>query len=111
LFDESRWDFLVKQFQLDIFSLNNLTKEPMLHLTMQAGLTALKTHLCYETESKNVNCPVCQSTFGILSKKLPNSHHVNSSLVCRLSGKIMDESNPPLVLPNGYCYATNVKMD
>jgi macrophage erythroblast attacher len=77
----------------------------MLNLTLQAGLTALKTTLCSQLETKNLNCPVCLPQFNFLSQKLPNGHHVNSSLVCFVSGKIMDESNPPYVLPNGYCYS------
>ena len=99
---------MVQLFLQDNFQLFNLTKQPMLSLTIQAGLTALKTNCCSEQESQNVNCPVCSDSFGAIAKQLPNSHHVNSSLVCRLSGKLMDESNPPLVLPNGYCYSQNV---
>ncbi|KAJ3310598.1 GID complex subunit containing RING finger motif [Boothiomyces sp. JEL0838] len=106
LYDQKRWNFLINSFQMDNFTLNNLTKQPMLNLTLQAGLTALKTHSCYQSDGKNINCPVCSSeSFGKLAPMLPYSHHVNSSLVCRLSGKIMDESNPPLVLPNGYVYS------
>ncbi|KAJ3346175.1 GID complex subunit containing RING finger motif [Kappamyces sp. JEL0680] len=107
LFDGSRWQQLIEALKIDIFTLNSLTKQPMLHLTLQAGLTALKTHSCYNLQDKNVNCPVCASdSFGILAEPLPNAHHVNSALVCRISGKMMDESNPPLVLPNGYVYST-----
>lgn len=87
----------------------------MLNITLQAGLTALKTHTCSSSENnsndRNVNCPVCsKDSFGVLAQALPNAHHVNSSLVCRISGKIMDESNPPLVLPNGYVYSTMVLL-
>jgi macrophage erythroblast attacher len=109
LYDQIRWKNLVKELQLDVFALNSLTKEPMLSLTLQAGLTAMKTYSCNNPEDRNVNCPVCAAdTFGALSKTLPFAHHVNSALVCRISGKIMDESNPPLVLPSGYVYSTLV---
>lgn len=109
LYDQSRWKKLVKDLQLDVFTLNSLTKQPMLNLTLQAGLTAMKTHSCNKTEDRNVNCPVCATeTFGALASTLPTAHHVNSSLVCRISGRIMDESNPPLVLPSGYVYSTLV---
>ncbi|KAJ3130277.1 GID complex subunit containing RING finger motif [Nowakowskiella sp. JEL0407] len=107
-FDESRWHQLLHQFQTDHNMLNNLPSEPQLITTLQSGLTALKTLSCYQTEDRSVNCPVCDaSTFGELAKNLPNSHHVNSCLVCWESGSIMDESNPCLVLPNGYAYSTN----
>ncbi len=32
----------------------------------------------------------------------------DSSLVCRVTGRIMDADNPPLMLPNGYVYSTEV---
>jgi macrophage erythroblast attacher len=109
LYDQNRWKKLVKDLQLDVFTLNSLTKQPMLNLTMQAGLTAMKTYSCCNPDDRNVNCPVCATDiFGTLAQTLPYAHHVNSSLVCRISGKIMDESNPPLVLPSGYVYSTLV---
>lgn len=81
----------------------------MMSITLQAGLSALKTPQCYEHENKNVNCPVCDSdTLGKLAEKLPLSHHVNSTLVCRISGKIMNEDNPPMLLPNRRVYSQNV---
>jgi macrophage erythroblast attacher len=80
----------------------------MMSITLQAGLSALKTPQCYEHENKNVNCPVCDSdTLGKLAEKLPLSHHVNSTLVCRISGKIMNEDNPPMLLPNRRVYSQN----
>ena len=27
-----------------------------------------------------------------------------SSIICRITGKIMDENNPPMMLPNGEVY-------
>ena len=40
-----------------------------------------------------------------MAKEVPWSHHVNSTIVCSISGKIMDEDNPPMCLPNGYVYS------
>ncbi|KAK5671376.1 GID complex subunit containing RING finger motif [Batrachochytrium dendrobatidis] len=112
LFDESQWTNLVLQFKTDNYALNSLTLRPLLHMTLQAGLASLKTPTCSQPLSKNVNCPVCESdTFGKLAEKLPCSHHVNSCVVCRISGKIMDADNPPLVLPNGQVYSTLALKD
>ena len=36
-----------------------------------------------------------------LSENLPSTHKTISSLICRISGEVMDEHNPPLMLPNG----------
>jgi macrophage erythroblast attacher len=43
-----------------------------------------------------------------LGEDLPMAHHINSTLVCGLSGDIMNEDNPPLMLPNGHVYGTKV---
>ena len=111
LYDKKQWDLLIEQFRSDNYALNSLTLHPILSTSLQAGLSAMKTSNCYQQPSKNVNCPVCDSdTFGQLAEKLPCAHHVNSCLVCRMSGKIMDADNPPLVLPNGYVYSTKVIM-
>eukprot|EP00842_Homolaphlyctis_polyrhiza_P005400 jgi/Hompol1/5861/HPOL_001115-RA len=107
LYSPSRWNQLIDQFLSDNYTLSCLTLEPLLHTTLQAGLSALKTTTCYQAATKNINCPVCDSdTFGYLAEKLPCSHHVNSCIVCRMSGKIMDADNPPLVLPNGHVYSS-----
>lgn len=53
----------------------------------------------------NLACPTCASPFSELGAHLPLSHHVHSNLVCRVTGKHMDEHNPPYVLPNGNAYS------
>jgi macrophage erythroblast attacher len=60
---------------------------------------------------KNRNCPVCDPWLGKLAEEVPFSHHVNSTIVCRLSGKIMDEDNAPMAFPNGYVYSREVRAD
>ncbi|ORZ23401.1 CTLH/CRA C-terminal to lish motif domain-domain-containing protein [Absidia repens] len=106
LYDPRRWQELVTQFRADNYALCSLTSHPLLSITLQAGLSAMKTTQCYQHENRNVNCPVCDgNTFGQLAEKLPLSHHVNSTVVCRISGRIMNEDNPPMLLPNGRVYS------
>ncbi|ORY91098.1 CTLH/CRA C-terminal to lish motif domain-domain-containing protein [Syncephalastrum racemosum] len=106
LYDPARWDELVAQFRRDNYKLCSLTSEPLLSITLQAGLSALKTPQCYQSENRNVHCPVCDTdTLGKLASGLPLSHHVNSTIVCRMSGKIINENNPPMLLPNGRVYS------
>ncbi|CAG8556475.1 5279_t:CDS:10, partial [Acaulospora colombiana] len=106
LYDHSRWELLIVKFRSDFYALNSLPSQPLLNVTLQAGLSALKTPMCYQPDNQNINCPVCSSdTLGILAQDLPMSHHVNSTIVCRISGKIMNENNPPMALPNGYVYS------
>ena len=37
---------------------------------------------------------------------LPYAKHVQSKLVCSVTREIMNEANPPMVLPNGYVYSS-----
>jgi macrophage erythroblast attacher len=106
LYDTSRWMKLITEFYHEFTSLYSLTRNSSMQMTLEAGLAALKTPQC--ADDQNPNCPVCTSPFNKLASELPNSHHVNSCLVCRITGKIMDANNPPLVLPNGYVYSTEV---
>lgn len=109
LYDNRRWTELIEQFRRDNYQLCSLTSHPLLSITLQAGLSALKTPQCYQHENQNVNCPICDNeTLGSLAEKLPLSHHVNSAIVCRINGKIMNEDNPPMLLPNGRVYSLNV---
>lgn len=39
------------------------------------------------------------------------SHHVNSTIVCRISGRVMDSENEPLAFPNGYVYSSKVYLE
>lgn len=55
----------------------------------------------------HTKCPVCTTPMSFLAKCLPVSVRTQSRLVCRLSGSLMDESNPPLALPNGHVYGRN----
>jgi hypothetical protein len=58
---------------------------------------------------KNRDCPVCDPWLGKLAEEVPFSHHVISTIVCRLSGNIMDEDNAPMAFPNGYVYSREVR--
>eukprot|EP00742_Colponemidia_sp_Colp-10_P003053 GILJ01003256.1.p1 GENE.GILJ01003256.1~~GILJ01003256.1.p1 ORF type:complete len:383 (-),score=58.83 GILJ01003256.1:136-1284(-) len=105
LLDESRWDELIQAFQADNYELYCLSPEPALSVYLQAGLASLKTAFCYEQEGRSIDCPVCAPGVGTLAKTVPFAHHVHSSIVCRITGELMDEHNPPMVLPNGYVYS------
>ncbi|EFI27062.1 macrophage erythroblast attacher isoform 1 [Coprinopsis cinerea okayama7 len=120
LYDHSRWNSLVRSFRVAIYSLNTIPTEPLLHLALYAGLVALKLPACYDHSTKNVDCPVCDGEsgsstaplgLGKLAEEVPFSHHSNSTIVCRISGKIMDENNPPMAFPNGRVYSLEALTD
>lgn len=98
----------MQSFRLAVYNLSTLPTEPLLHLAVYAGLASLKLPACYDRHTKNTNCPVCDPNLGELAKEVPYSHHVNSTIVCRLSGKIMDADNMPMAFPNGYVYSKEV---
>ncbi|KAI0764574.1 CTLH/CRA C-terminal to lish motif domain-containing protein [Trametes elegans] len=105
LYDPGRWTALIQSFRLAIYHLSTLPTEPLLHLAMYAGLASLKVPACYNHDTRNVDCPVCNPDLGELAKEVPFSHHFNSTIVCRMTGKIMDADNMPMALPSGQVYS------
>lgn len=110
LYEPSRWNTLIQSFRLAIYNLSTLPTEPLLHLAMYGGLASLKLPACYAHDTKNVDCPACNGGLNILAKEVPFSHHVNSTIVCRLTGRIMDDDNWPMAFPrNGHVYSKEVR--
>lgn len=104
LYSEKRWDDLLEFFRKEYLDMHAVPQKPLLLSNLQAGLSAIKTRQCGNQHNLNINCPVCSPPYSDLSKDLPFSHHENSSLVCRISGSVMNENNPPMILPNGRVY-------
>nr|KAF6431809.1 macrophage erythroblast attacher, E3 ubiquitin ligase [Rousettus aegyptiacus] len=80
LLDPARWRMLIQQFRQ-----------------------------CYKGDgsSKSPDCPVCSRSLNQLAQPLPMAHCANSRLVCKISGDVMNENNPPMMLPNGHVYGYN----
>lgn len=104
LFNPNRWDELVLNFRCENYRLFQLANQSVLSVTIQAGLSALKTPQCYSTGSKNINCPVCQPNFNEVAEHLPFSHCAQSRLICRVTGDPLNEHNLPMMLPNGQIF-------
>ncbi|KYO45627.1 macrophage erythroblast attacher isoform A [Alligator mississippiensis] len=109
LLDPARWRMLIQQFRYDNYRLHQLGNNSVFTITLQAGLSAIKTPQCYKEDgsSKNPDCPVCSKSLNKLAQPLPMAHCANSRLVCKISGDVMNENNPPMMLPNGYVYGYN----
>ncbi|XP_071827781.1 E3 ubiquitin-protein transferase MAEA-like [Apostichopus japonicus] len=105
LLDGSKWQELVDQFREENYKLFQLNTTPVLTVTLEAGLSAMKTPQCYSDDCRNPKCPVCSKHLNELAKTLPYAHCAQSRLVCSISGKLMNEHNPPMMLPNGRVYA------
>ncbi|XP_067935806.1 E3 ubiquitin-protein transferase MAEA-like [Watersipora subatra] len=106
LFSEDRWVSLIEQFRKENFGLHQISGNSVFLVSLQCGLSALKTPQCYKEGTKNTNCPVCSRNFNELAKEFPRSHCSHSKLVCSMSGEVLNEHNPPMALPNGHVYGT-----
>lgn len=87
----------------------SLPSQPLLHIALSAGLSALKTPLChsaYTSSSSNSQststsvCPICSTELNGLARKMPYAHHSKSYV-----------ENDPIVLPNGRVYGKARLMD
>ncbi|XP_076811478.1 E3 ubiquitin-protein transferase MAEA-like isoform X2 [Clavelina lepadiformis] len=104
LFSAGRWQHIKEQFRYENYRLHQLGDVSVFKVTLQAGLAGLKTHQCYNATSKSTDCPVCSPLFNELARPLPFAHCAQSRLICSITGKLMNEHNHPMMLPNGYVY-------
>lgn len=92
-------------------SASNLASLSSLPLPLIAHPDTGDTHP--NEDAHNRSCPTCSIHLGELSKEVPGSHNVNSVVVCRISGKVMDDGDQgggggPMAFPNGYVYSYGV---
>lgn len=59
----------------------------------------------HATDSAIPVCPCCSELGAQLCSGVPFAYHPHSRVVCRVTHKVMDEHNPPRVLPNGHVYS------
>uniref|UniRef100_A0A061RF38 Macrophage erythroblast attacher-like n=1 Tax=Tetraselmis sp. GSL018 TaxID=582737 RepID=A0A061RF38_9CHLO len=104
IFDPVRWDDLAEAFLSELYRLHSLTPVSLLQIYMQAGLSALKTPVSLE-KNFNKEDPLSLPEFRALAEGLPFAKHGQSKLVCSVTKRMMDENNPPWVMPNGYVYS------
>jgi hypothetical protein len=76
---------------------------PLFHSSHQAGLIALKNPPSSSSHSRED--PLQHPDFKALAASLPCAKHVHSKLICAVTREIMNDANPPMVLPNGYVYS------
>jgi macrophage erythroblast attacher len=76
--------------------------------SLSEGVDPQPLHVDPSHPHRNLDCPSCHDSMAELVKQVPYSHHVNSTIVCRMSGKVMDDENYPMAFPNGYVYSHKV---
>lgn len=109
LYSDERWAEPVDLFKSELFRLHSLPPASLLEVHLQAGLSALKTPQSLAPECGRED-PLHLPQFRQLAEGLPWAKHVHSKLICSLSGEVMTENNPPMVLPNGYVYSHSALM-
>lgn len=97
------WSELGSLFLRELLLIHNVSEVSLLELQLQAGLCALKCPHSFENRAARED-PLHATMLRELARDVPWSKHIRSKLVCAISSKVMDESSPPLVLPNGHVY-------
>ena len=117
MFSARAWTSLRKLFDKECGACSGLTKESLLSANLRAGITSLKldhVHIfsrdasSFKGSLKDVNVrddPLFVSALRGLSFGLPCSKHTHSKIICQVTRSVMDERNPPMVLPNGFVYS------
>lgn len=77
---------------------------------LTSGLCALKSPRCWCVDEtlcgeRREDCPTCDEHLGTVARSLPACRPARSRLICPVTKKIMNESNPPMALPNGHVYS------
>ena len=88
--------------------------ESRLAAAARAGVVALKTSNAPEHRVDRTTLtreerddPLSDVVLRELSRPIPGARRSATRLVCRVTGEVMDEKNPPAVFPNGYVYGSN----
>jgi macrophage erythroblast attacher len=97
LYDISRYDELALLFVKTHHELLSLPPQPLLHIALSAGLSALKTPSCHSEYALHANantgapvCPICSTELNELARNVPYAHQSKSHI-----------EDDPVVLPNG----------
>lgn len=107
LFAPARWHHLSSLFVETHHTLLSLPVQPLLHVALSAGLSALKTPACHSAYNPASSatpghariatntslCPICSMELNDLARNVPYAHHTTSSV-----------EPDPVVLPNGRIY-------
>lgn len=97
MYSAERYIHLARQFVKTHHELFSLPSQPLLHIALSAGLSALKTPSCHSEYALQANantgapvCPICSTELNELARNVPYAHHTKSYM-----------EDDPVVLPNG----------
>jgi macrophage erythroblast attacher len=104
--EDRAWQRLQDAFTDLFFSMYGLPRDSILPALVQCGCAAFKSPAC--RPGGHPDCPSCAPALESLVRPLPYAHYEYSRLLCRMSGAVMNEDNPPMALPNGQIYSLKV---
>lgn len=97
MYSTDRYHHLAQKFIETHHELFSLPSQPLLHIALSAGLSALKTPSCHSAHAVQPNtltgapvCPICSTELNELARNVPYAHHTKSYI-----------EEDPVVLPNG----------
>ncbi|KAK3715981.1 GID complex subunit containing RING finger motif [Vermiconidia calcicola] len=97
MYSHGRYEDLARQFLKTHHELLTLPPQPLLHIALSAGLSALKTPACHSVHALQPStltgapvCPICSTELNELARNVPYAHHTKSYM-----------EDDPVVLPNG----------
>lgn len=97
MYSPERYTHLARQFVKTHHELFMLPSQPLLHIALSAGLSALKTPSCHSQYALQANantgapvCPICSTELNELARNVPYAQHTKSHI-----------ESDPVVLPNG----------
>ncbi|KAI9597547.1 CTLH/CRA C-terminal to lish motif domain-containing protein [Syncephalis fuscata] len=134
LYSLERWHLLKEAFLSAHVKLHSLPLRSLLSVSLQAGLSTLKTIQCStiidarlkngerdtnamsitssDTADTKTNygvraaaCPACAIPLDTITAHLPRAHHEHSLLICRISGRLLGGSESACCGPNGEVYS------
>lgn len=98
-------DWIVRRAHEVLLDFYCFSPHTSFQLLVNAGISVIKTHHCFDSKSQHRDCAVCHPLINQLAVRLPFGRHDHSVLTCFQTGLPMDEHNPPMSLPNGYVYS------
>ena len=115
LFEAGQWSRLADLFWEEMLRLHGLPAHSLLTMHLHAGLAALnspppaapagRAAAAAAPPPGRTSDPLALPLFQKMAAGLPRAKRERSRLVCGITGFLVDEDNPPMVLSNGQVYS------
>ena len=103
---------LALEFSEEYLGASCVSEVPLLLLLLQAGVLCLNTAGGVTRGAEtNPADPMSDPSMQALAYALPALTRKNSALICPLTGRVMDDNNPPIVTPAGHLYSQAAVSD